>query len=143
MKTLTVLLALAVSTSGIHAQCAKNRRGETICSNGQSAAAYNPKTGNAAVAQKNANGTTTTQTRYGGTATTKNGSGAAHNANSAVAVNSRTGNAAAAHTNSNGVTTTKTSNGGQAKTKNGVGVAQGPGGTTCAATKNNAGCKPK
>jgi hypothetical protein len=24
-----------------------------------------------------------------------------------------------------------------------VGVAQGPGGTTCAATKNNAACKPK
>ena len=143
MKTLLMVLVLAITATGADAQCAKNRRGETICSNGQSAAAYNPKTGNAAVAQKNANGTTTTQTRYGGTATTKNGSGTAHNANSAVAVTSRTGNAAAAHTNSNGVTTTKTTNGGQAKTKNGVGVAQGPGGTTCAATKNNAACKPK
>jgi hypothetical protein len=70
MKTLLVLLALAVSASGAYGQnCTKNLRGETICSNGQTAAAYNPHTGNAAVAQKNPNGTTTTQTRYGGTAT--------------------------------------------------------------------------
>ena len=141
MKTLLVLLALAASASGAQAQnCTKNLRGETICSNGQTAAAYNPHTGNAAVAQKNPNGTTTTQTRYGGTATTRNGSGTAHNANSAVAYNSRTGNGAAAHTNSNGVTTTKTTNGGEAKTKNGMGVASGPGGTNCAKGKNHQGC---
>ncbi len=103
MRSPLLMLACVVFTSSIYAQdCVKNLRGETVCKNGQSAAAYNPKTGNAAAAQKNANGVTTTQTSNGGTATTKNGSGTAHNANSAVAVNSKTGNAAAAHTNSNG-----------------------------------------
>src|ERR1017187_8773125 len=40
----------------------------TVCSNGQTAAAVNPHTGNAAVAQKNSNGVTTTQTSNGGRA---------------------------------------------------------------------------
>lgn len=39
------------------------------------AAAYNPRTGNAAVSQTNARGVTTTQTRAGGEAKTKNGMG--------------------------------------------------------------------
>ena len=75
----------------------ENARGKTVCSDGTTASAVNPNTGKAAVAQKNQNGVTTTQTSTGGTA----------------------------------------------KTKNGSGVAQGPGGTTCAKTKNNAACKPK
>jgi hypothetical protein len=41
-------------------------------------AAYNPRTGNAAVSQTNANGVTTTQTSRGGEAKTKNGMGVAH-----------------------------------------------------------------
>jgi hypothetical protein len=57
--------------------CYKNMRGETICSNGQSAAAVNPNTGKAAVAQKNQNGVTTTHTSTGGQAKTKNGKGVA------------------------------------------------------------------
>jgi hypothetical protein len=57
--------------------CYKNLRGETICKNGQTAAAVNPNTGNAAVAQKNSNGVTTTQTSKGGEAKTKNGKGVA------------------------------------------------------------------
>lgn len=41
-------------------------------------AAYNPRTGNAAVSEKNAYGVTTTQTTRGGEAKTKNGMGVAH-----------------------------------------------------------------
>ena len=98
MKKLLVVACMCLaSVLSAKADCVKNARGKTVCSNGTTAAAVNPNTGKAAVAQKN----------------------------------------------SNGVTTTKTSTGGTAKTKNGVGVAQGPGGTTCAATKNNAACRPK
>ena len=71
------LLACMFCASSLFAQqdCVKNLRGETVCKNGQTAAAANPKTGNAAVAQKNSNGVTTTQTRNGGKAKTKNGMG--------------------------------------------------------------------
>lgn len=41
-------------------------------------AAYNPRTGNAAVSQTNARGVTTTETSRGGEAKTKNGMGVAH-----------------------------------------------------------------
>ncbi|HEY2049605.1 MAG TPA: hypothetical protein VGH03_09690 [Caulobacteraceae bacterium] len=44
------------------------------------AAAYNPRTGNAAVAQTNARGVTTTHTSRGGQAVTKNGMGVAQGA---------------------------------------------------------------
>jgi hypothetical protein len=60
--------------------CYKNLRGETICKNGQTAVAANPHTGNVAVAQKNSNGVTTTQTSKGGEAKTKNGMGVAQGA---------------------------------------------------------------
>jgi hypothetical protein len=85
--------------SGLSAQTnyVKNERGKTVCSDSTTAAAVNPNTGKVAVARKNQNGVTTTQTSTGGTA----------------------------------------------KTKNGTGVAQGPDGTTCAKTTNNAACKPK
>jgi hypothetical protein len=139
-----VLLTMACMffASGLFAQdCIKNKRGETVSKNGQTAAAYNPNTGNAAAAHKNPNGVTTTQTTNGGKAKTANGSGVATGPNgTTAAVNAKTGNAAVAQKNQNGVTTTQTTNGGKAKTKNGVGVAQGPGGTDCAKGKNHEGC---
>jgi hypothetical protein len=89
MKVLLVIACMCFgSVLSAQADCAKNARGKTVCSDGTTA--------KAAVAQKNQNGVTTTQTNTGGTA----------------------------------------------KTKNGTGVAQGPGGTTCAKTKNNAACRP-
>ncbi|MDD1611132.1 MAG: hypothetical protein LUO95_11230 [Methylococcaceae bacterium] len=59
----------------------------------------------------------------------------------AVVVNPNTNTAVKAQTNVNGVTHTQTSRGGEAVTKNGKGVAQGPGGTTCAKTARNQGCR--
>jgi len=142
MKILS-LLACMLFASSMFAQedCVKNLRGETVCKNGQTAAAVNPNTGNAAVAHKNANGVTTTQTTNGGTAKTRNGSGVAQGPNgTTAAVNGRTGNAAVAQKNQNGVTTTQTTNGGKAKTKNGMGVSQGPNGKDCAKGENHEGC---
>ena len=127
MKNIVLIACLFLTSSLFAGDCVKNRRGETICSNGNTAVAVNPNTGNATVAQKNSNGVKTTSTGNSGVST-------AQGANSAAAVNHRTGNAAVAHTNSNGVTTTQTTKGGEAKTKNGKGVAQGPGGTTCVKT---------
>ncbi len=142
MKSFLMISCLLFASSLVAEQnCVKNRRGETICSNGKTAVAVNPNTGNAAVAHKNPNGVTTTQTTNGGTVKSANGVAAAQGPNGAAVVNPHTGNAAVAHTNSNGVTTTQTSNGGTAKTKNGKGVAQGPGGTTCVKTAHNQGCK--
>ncbi|HWY71431.1 MAG TPA: hypothetical protein VNX88_22380 [Terriglobales bacterium] len=80
MKSLVLIgcVFLALSTVAQASQdCVKNRRGETVCKNGQTAAAVNPRTGNAAVAQKNQNGVTTTQTANGAKAKTKNGKGVA------------------------------------------------------------------
>ncbi len=140
MKCSLLIACLFLASNLFAGDCVTNRRGKTICSNGKTAVAVNPNTGNAAVAQKNANGVTTTQTSNGGTAKSKNGVAVAQGSNGAVAVNSHTGNAAVAQKGANGVTTTQTSNGGTAKTKNGMGIAQGPGGTTCAKGKYNQGC---
>jgi hypothetical protein len=76
---LFVMTAVMFFALGVLAQdnCVKNARGETVCSNGQTAAAVNPHTDNGAVAQKNSNGVTTTQTTKGGKAKTKNGKGVA------------------------------------------------------------------
>jgi hypothetical protein len=49
-------------------------------------AAYNPRTGNAAVSHTNPNGVTTTQTSRGGEAKTKNGMGVAHGAGGTTCV---------------------------------------------------------
>jgi len=141
MKSFLLIACLFFSSSLFAGNCVKNARGQTVCSNGKTAVAVNPNTGNAAVAHKNPNGVTTTQTSNGGTAKTKNGVAVAQGPNGAVAVNPHTGNAVVAQKNQNGVTTTQTSNGGKAKTKNGMGVAQGPGGTTCVKGPNNQGCK--
>jgi hypothetical protein len=145
MKFLWLLVCVLIASSMFAQQdCVKNLRGETVCKNGQTAAAVNPNTGNAAIAHKNANGVTTTQTAYGGTAKTRNGSGVAQGPNGTTAAyNAKTGNAAVAQNNSNGVTTTQTSYGGKAKTKNGMGAVQGPNGTVCAKGENQQGCTKK
>jgi hypothetical protein len=76
MKILSPLACMFFASSMFAQQdCVKNLRGETVCKNGQTAAAVNPNTGNAAVAHKNPNGVTTTQTSNGGKAKTKNGMG--------------------------------------------------------------------
>lgn len=74
MKILLIMACLSLSTS-LFANCVKNPRGKIVCSDGQNAATYNPHTGNAAVANKNSNGVTTTQSTNGGKAKTKNGMG--------------------------------------------------------------------
>ena len=76
MKILSLLACMFFASSMFAQQdCVKNLRGETVCKNGQTADAVNPNTGNAAVAHKNPNGVTTTQTSNGGKAKTKNGMG--------------------------------------------------------------------
>jgi len=81
MKSFLMLACLCFASGLFAEDCVKNLRGETVCSNGQTAAAVNPHTGNAAVAQKNQNGVTTTQTSKGGEAKTKNGKGVAQGPN--------------------------------------------------------------
>jgi hypothetical protein len=142
MKLLLMMVCILLASSLLAQDCVTNLRGQKVCKNGDTAVAVNPNTGNAAVAHKNSNGVTTTQTSYGGEAKSKNGVGVAEGANGTkAAVNTNTGNAAVSSRNSNGVATTKTSNGGEAKSKNGMGVVQGPGGTTCVKGKNQQGCK--
>jgi hypothetical protein len=81
MKVLAMMACLFLASGLLAQDCVKNARGETVCSNGQTAAAVNPNTGKAATAQKNQNGVTTTQTSGGGKAKTKNGKGAAQGPN--------------------------------------------------------------
>jgi hypothetical protein len=141
VRVLLTMACMFLASSSFAQDCVKNRRGETVCKNGQTAAAYDPNTGNAATAHKNPNGVTSTQTTNGGKAKTYNGSGVAKGPDgTAAAVNGKTDNAAVSQKNQNGVATTQTANGGKAKTKNGMGVAQGPGGTDCAKGKNHEGC---
>jgi hypothetical protein len=77
VKVLLLVTCMVFASGVSSADCVKNARGKTVCSDGQSAAAANPKTGNAAVANKNQNGITTTQTNHGGKSKTKNGMGVA------------------------------------------------------------------
>jgi hypothetical protein len=81
MKILLMMVCMFFASSLFSDDCTKNARGKTVCSNGQSAAAYNPNTGKAATAQKNSNGVTTTQTSSGGKAKTKNGKGVSQGPN--------------------------------------------------------------
>jgi hypothetical protein len=142
MKVWMIVVCMLFASSLFAQDCVKNLRGQAVCRDGQTTAAVNPNTGNAAVSHTNQNGVTTTQTSNGGEVKTKNGVGVAQGPNgNTAAVNTRSGNAAVSNKNQNGVTTTQTRYGGEAKTKNGVGVAQGPNGTTCAKGKNQAGCK--
>src|SRR5271156_4704852 len=81
MKALLMMACVVLSASLCQANCVKNARGKTVCSDGQSAAAYNPNTGKGATANKNQNGVTNTQTTGGGKSTTKNGKGVAQGPN--------------------------------------------------------------
>jgi hypothetical protein len=75
MRIAAIILMLLVVSSTVSAECYKNARGRTVCSNGQEAGGYNSKTGNAWKSEKNQNGVATTQTSAGGQAKTKNGKG--------------------------------------------------------------------
>ena len=75
MRILVIILTLMVCSSNVWADCVKNARGRTVCSNGEEAGGYNAKTGNAWKSEKNQNVVTTTQTSAGGEAKTKNGKG--------------------------------------------------------------------
>ncbi len=77
MKISWMMACVLLSASVCQADCVKNARGKTVCSDGQSAAAYNPNTGNGATANKNSNGVTTTQTTNGGKSKSRNGKGVA------------------------------------------------------------------
>jgi hypothetical protein len=81
MKVSAMMVCMFLSASLCQADCVKNARGKTVCSDGQSAAAYNPNTGKGATANKNQNGVTTTQTTNGGKSKTKNGKGVAQGPN--------------------------------------------------------------
>jgi hypothetical protein len=81
MKVLTIVASALLASGLCQADCVKNARGQTVCSDGQSAAAYNAKTGKGATANKNQNGVTTTQTTGGGKSKTKNGNGVAEGPN--------------------------------------------------------------
>lgn len=74
MKVL-LMIACMFFASVSFANCVKNARGKTVCSNGQTAAAVNPNTGKARTSQKNQNGVTTSQSNTGGSAKTKDGKG--------------------------------------------------------------------
>ncbi|MFI3220825.1 MAG: hypothetical protein QX189_17180 [Methylococcales bacterium] len=113
MKIL-LIVACMFFTSGVYAGCVTTPRGKTVCdATGSSAVVVAP---NASAVVVNPS---STAARY----------------------NANTGNAAVTQTNPNGVAHTQTSRGGEAYTKNGKGVAQGPGGTTCAKTARNQGCR--
>ena len=75
IPVIILTLTLMVLSSSVFAECVKNARGRTVCSNGEEAGGYNAKTGNAWKSEKNQNGVTTTQTSAGGEAKTKNGKG--------------------------------------------------------------------
>jgi hypothetical protein len=81
MKVLLIVASVLLTSGFCQADCVKNARGKTVCSDGQSAAAYNAKTGKGATANKNQNGVTTTQTTSGGKSKTKNGEGVAQGPN--------------------------------------------------------------
>jgi hypothetical protein len=57
MKVLLLTLSMCLASDlSAKADCVKNARGKTVCSDGTIAAAVNPNTGTAAVAQKNQTG---------------------------------------------------------------------------------------
>jgi hypothetical protein len=70
-----IVLAVMMLSSSAFADCVKNARGRTVCSNGEEAGGYNARTGNAWKSEKNEAGVTTTETSRGGEAKTKNGKG--------------------------------------------------------------------
>jgi len=123
MKIL-LIVACMFFTSGVYAGCVTTARGKTVCDNTGSATVVVTPNASAVVVNPSSKAVVVNP-----------------NTNTAAGYNARTGNAAVTQTNSNGVAHTQTSRGGKAYTKNGKGVAQGPGGTTCAKTARNQGCK--
>jgi hypothetical protein len=91
MLKLAVILAVLACSSMASAECRIAPSGRKVCSNGQAAAAYNPRTGNAATAAKNQNGVTTTQSSRGGEAKTKNGMGVYKAPNGTTCVKGKNG----------------------------------------------------
>jgi len=75
MRIPVIILLLLVFSSNVFAECVRNARGRTVCSNGQEAGGYNARTGTAWKSEKNEAGVTTTETSRGGEAKTKNGKG--------------------------------------------------------------------
>jgi hypothetical protein len=75
MRTLAAIVACLAFASVASAECRVTPGGRRVCDNGEDAAAYNPRTGNAATAETHDNGVTDTQTSRGGEAKTKNGMG--------------------------------------------------------------------
>ena len=75
MRIPAIILTVMMFSSSALAECVKNARGRTVCSNGQEAGGYNARTGNAWKSETNEAGVTTTQTSRGGEAKTKNGKG--------------------------------------------------------------------
>lgn len=71
MKILVMLVGILFSTA-VFAQC-RNVNGKLVCNNGQGAATYNSKTGNALKAEQNQVGVTTLESSRGGEAKGKNG----------------------------------------------------------------------
>ena len=119
MKTLLVTVCVLFAPGAFAADCVTNSQGKAVCSNGEKAvvvnkntgtvrsaernsgaattvqgrngtqAAYNPKTGNAAVSQTNQNGVTTTKTAAGGEAKSRNGVGVAKTPDGTTCVKGR------------------------------------------------------
>jgi hypothetical protein len=75
MRIPVIILLLLVCSSNVFADCVRNARGRTVCGNGEEAGGYNARTGTAWKSEKNDAGVTTTETRRGGEAKTKNGKG--------------------------------------------------------------------
>jgi hypothetical protein len=75
MRIVVIILTLLICSSSVWADCVRNARGRTVCSNGEQAGGYNARTGSAWKSEKNDAGVTTTETSRGGEAKTKNGKG--------------------------------------------------------------------
>ena len=75
MRILAILLLLMTFSASAFADCVKNARGRTVCSNGENAGGYNARTGKAWKSETNDAGVTTTETSTGAEAKTKNGKG--------------------------------------------------------------------
>jgi hypothetical protein len=75
MRISVIMLLVLACSSSVFADCVRNARGRTVCSDGEKAGGYNARTGNAWKSEKNDAGVTTTETRAGGEAKTKNGKG--------------------------------------------------------------------
>ena len=90
MKISAILVSLAISSIA-SAECHTTPGGRKVCSNGENAVTYNPRTGTAVKSEKNENGVTTTESSRGGEAKTKNGKGVYQAPNGTTCVKTRNG----------------------------------------------------